>query len=174
VLQTLADADPGIATAASQIADGILGEVSCEQVARDVQDAIRCLDLDDLDAGPTPLGYTEPADVVWEVLDATIAPFIGDLKRRVELDREREALEICKGIVLGLYDLRDEAEHEVLMHAPDFPQHAAAQVIDVWRRSRKTAGRKTLRRNRPEFPIAFVSDRAPEWSAFVRRLVQRR
>lgn len=41
-------------------------------------------------------------DAAWEVLDATVQPFVEDLKRHGELGLEAEALEICKGALLGL------------------------------------------------------------------------
>ncbi len=41
-------------------------------------------------------------------------PVLDDLKRHIELGLEAEALEICKGMVLGLYRLNERVRGDVL------------------------------------------------------------
>ena len=38
-----------------------------------------------------------------EILEEMLEPFVEDMKRHLELGLEAEALEICKGLVLGCY-----------------------------------------------------------------------
>lgn len=40
-----------------------------------------------------------------EILEETLEPFVEDMKRLLDLGLEAEALEICKGVVLGCYRL---------------------------------------------------------------------
>ena len=54
------------------------------------------------------------------------------MKRHLELGLEAEALEICKGLVLGCYRLSERAGGDVLEWAPDFPVEAAGHTLEVW------------------------------------------
>jgi len=173
VLRELVSGRPEVAQLAEEIARALLNAVSCEQVAQDIEDSVRSLDIGDLDSGPTPFGYTEPVDVAWEVLDATVQPFVEDLKRHVELGLEAEALEICKGVLLGLYRLRDDESHDVLGHAPDFPDEAAGDALATWRRTQRMNAGKKRRRQRPAFPLDFVSGSIPAWRGLVDRVLRR-
>lgn len=174
MLLDLVRTHPEVAPLAANITWVLLKDVSYEHVADDVEHAILDLDLDDLDCGPTPLGYTEPVDAAWEVLDARIKPFLANLKRYVELGLEVEALEICKGILLGLYRLRDADNHDILAHVPDFPVEAAGDAVVTWRRTQRTMDGRRRRRRRPAFPAAFVRSKIPQWKSLVDRMQRRR
>jgi len=52
------------------------------------------------------------------------------MKRHLELGLETEALEICKGLVLGCYRLSERAGGDVLGWAPDFPGEAAGHALE--------------------------------------------
>ncbi|MCI0586975.1 MAG: hypothetical protein L0323_09070 [Planctomycetes bacterium] len=88
------------------------------------------------------------------------------MKRRLELGHEAEALEILKGILLGLYRLRGEKEHEVLRWEEDFPEDAAASAIYDWRKERAQG---SARREPPGviLPAEFVTTHVPEWKDLV-------
>jgi len=73
-----------------------------------------------LDAGPRPGGYIEPSEAAWNAIEKVVTPYFHDLEWRVKLRHEDEALDVCKGIVLGLY----RAQHrsvELLEYAEDSP-----------------------------------------------------
>ena len=117
-------------------ANALLATVSFTDVAADVFDALLALDLDDLDAGPRAGGYVEPSEAAWNVIEKAVTPYFHDLERRVKLRHEDEALEVCKGIVLGLY----RAEHrgfELLEYAEDSPSELAGHAVEIWRRRRR-------------------------------------
>ena len=174
MLRELVGARPDLAGLAEEIARALLKDVSCVQVAEDVQDAVRGLDMDDLRAGPEPFGYTEPSEAAWQVLEEALQPFLEDLKRRIEMGLETEALEVCKGIVLGLYAFREDDAHDLLAHAPDFPATTAAEALVAWRRTPRKAARETPGRGRPEFPAAFVREHVPDWKTLVDRELRRK
>lgn len=67
-------------------------------------------------------------EAAWELLEEALQPFIDEMTRYVELTMEKQALEMCQGILLGLYRLRDAEDHEVLQWAADFPFEAASRV----------------------------------------------
>jgi hypothetical protein len=170
VLRELVGARPDVAPLAEEIARALLKAVSSEQVAQDLEDSVRALDMDDLDSGPTAFCYVEPCEAAWEVLDATVQPFVEDLKRRIELGLEAEALEICKGVLLGLYRLRGEESHDVLAHAPDFLDEAAGEALAKWRHTQRRNG--ATNRVRPTFPSDFVGESIPAWRDMVERVLR--
>jgi hypothetical protein len=132
VLRRLLAAHPDLVAEAEQIAISLLGEVSFESVAEEVEYAVRSVDLDDLNtrAGSHAWGYTEPSEAAWELLEEAVAPFLEDMQRQIELGLETEALEICKGVVLGLYRLRKETKGDGLIGwAEDFPAETAAYTV---------------------------------------------
>jgi hypothetical protein len=174
VLRTLVRAHPEMAPVAEEIAISLLKDVSCDHVAKDVEEAIGHLGMEDMDSGPSPLGYSELVDEAWDVLDKTLEPFLEDLKRHIALDLEIEALELCKGILLGLYRLREDQRHEVLAQAPDFLMEAAGETAAAWRHTQRLEGRKRRRRRRPEFPTGFLRKQVPEWRALIERAARGR
>lgn len=171
VLRRLLTAHPDLGAEAEQIARSVLGEVSFESVADEVEDALRAFDLDDLNsrAGRHSWGYTEPTEAAWQLLEEALEPFLEDMRRQMELGLEAEALEICKGVVLGLYRLREE-HGEFLGWAPDFPAEAASDAVAAWSASatktKKGAGKRGLRK-RPAFPQDFVNEFVPEWNSLI-------
>jgi hypothetical protein len=107
VLSELLRSHPNLLPDATRAANALLATVSFTNVAKTVFDALLALDLDDLDAGSRAGGYVEPSEAAWAAIENVVAPYFHDLERRVKLRHEDEAIELCKGIVLGLY----RAEH---------------------------------------------------------------
>jgi len=74
---------------------------------------------------------------------------------------ESEALEICKGVVLGLYRV-GHGNGDLLEWAQEFPFEAAAEAVETWRAARRP--KASSRRSRPAFPYDFLERCAPQWS----------
>lgn len=173
VLQRLLAAHADLRAEAEQIARGLLGEVTLESVADDVEHALRSLDLDALGsrAGRHRGGYTSPTEAAWELLQEAVDPFLSDLKRQMKLGLEMEALEICKGILLGLYRIRDTRSDEFLGWAEDFPAEAAADAVRVLAGGKQRVA-SGPRRARPHFGEEFVDKHLPEWSDLIARALE--
>jgi hypothetical protein len=157
VLKDLLSSRPDLILDARRAANALLATVSFADVAADVVDALQALDLDDLDAGPRPGGYVEPSEAAWNAIERVATPYLHDLERRVKLRHEDQALEVCKGIVLGFY----RAEHrgfELLEYAEDSPSELASHAVEIWRR----------RRRHCTFPRNFVEKYTPNWAWLVR------
>jgi hypothetical protein len=102
-------------------------------------------------------GYVEPSEAAWDVIEKVVTPYFHDLERRVKLRHEDEALEVSKGIVLGLY----RAEHrgfELLEYAEDSPSELAGRAVEIWRRRRRDW----------TFPRNFVEKYTPNWAWLAR------
>jgi hypothetical protein len=166
VLRRLLQVHPELVAEAEEISRSTLGEVSFESIASEVEDAIGALGMDDLDgrAGGHSWGYTEPCEAAWELLEEAVEPFVEDMKRHSTLGLDREAFEICKGIVLGLYQCRSASGDEFLGWAEDFPAEAAGHAVSEWLAASKrgvsgsrsgTNGARLLRE--------FVAEHVPEW-----------
>ena len=134
-----------------------LGEVTFETIADDFEEAACAPGLEDLNgrAGRHEWGYVGPDEAAWEILEEAVEPFVSDLKRRMELGLEAEALEICKGVVLGLYRVEHGKGGGLAEWASDFPAEAAGDAIETWLTGDRTkgaarAGRWETRRRRPQ------------------------
>jgi hypothetical protein len=173
VLDRLLAAHPDLRLEAEQAARSLLSQVSFESVADDVEQTLRSLDLDDLGsrAGRHRGGYTSPTEAAWELLQEAVDPFLADMKRQMELGLEREALEVCKGVLLGLYRIRDTRGDELLGWAEDFPAEAAAQAV------RELAGRRNPKTTKatpmPRPDGAFIDRHVPEWRELITRCCER-
>lgn len=173
VLRRLLAAHPNLGIEAEQISKSLLGEISLEIVADDVADAIRSLSLDDLNgrAGRHSWGYVEPSEAAWELLEEAVNPFLEDMKRRMDLGLEAETLEVCKGILLGLYSARDEKADTVVGWAPDFLEETAAGTSLSWCAGRDK--KENARRERARLLHEFAKESTPEWEALIRRVLSR-
>lgn len=157
---------PELLSEAEEISRSTLGDVSFESIASEVEDSIRQLSLDDLNgrAGRHSWGYTEPTEAAWELLEEAVEPFVEDMKRHLGLGLDEEAFEICKGIVLGLYQCRDARGDEFLGWAEDFPAEAAGNAIADWIGAGKPgASGKQRETHCARLLREFVDNYVPEW-----------
>ena len=151
VLKSLLDRHPELRTEAETVARGVLSEVSMFLVADDVENAVLQFDYDDLNrrAGRHSWGYVEPTEAAWELLEEAVEPFVGEMKRYLEMGLEEQAQEVCRGILLGLYRVRDGGSNDILNWAPDFPGEAAGNALDVWSKTAGTEEAGAPARKRP-------------------------
>ena len=173
VLRRLLAVHPELLSEAEEISRSTLGDVSFESIASEVEDAIRQFNLDDLDgrAGRHSWGYTEPTEAAWELLEEAVEPFVEDMKRHLGLGLHGEAFEICKGIVLGLYQCRDASGDEFLGWAEDFPAEAAGNAVDDWISAGKPgASGSQPGPNRVALFRKFVDEYAPEWQRISKKV----
>lgn len=84
---------------------------------------------------------------------------------------EAEAFEICKGVLLGLYRVRDLKGDDVLGWAPDFPAEAAAEAVRTWGARAPTRG--AGRSKRLCLPQEFVDEYIAEWGGLLARALER-
>ena len=178
VLRRLLAAHPELDTEAEDVTKAFLREDNFEDIAEDVYDSVQVLGYDELNgrAGRHEWGYVEPGDAASEILSETVAPFLDDLKRRVDLGLEGEALEICKGLVLGFYRLDHEVGGELLKWAPEFTVETAAYALEIWHDG---ARREQFRRHRsgPKravLPEDFVDQFVPDWAGMIERVLSKR
>jgi hypothetical protein len=171
VLRAILKAHPNLREEAEGIARSLISEVSFDAIAGEVESELESHDLDELNsrAGKTRWGYVDPGDAAHEILHEAIDPIIDQMQRHLELGLGREALETCKGLVLGLYDVRNKKNDGCLGWAPDFASQTAEEVLEKWSkgiRGKGTRGRRASLRS-------FLDEVAPEWSSMFDRVLTR-
>jgi hypothetical protein len=172
VLRHLLEVHPELASEAEGMARSLLHQVDYEDIAAEVEDEIRALDYEVLNAraGRHEWGYVEPSEAAEEILEETVEPLREDMKRHLELGLEAEALEICKGLVLGCYRLSERAGGDVLGWAPDFPGEAAGYALEVWYTGTDAPKSQAARRKkRPPLPPDFLN-LVPKWIPLIERV----
>lgn len=172
VLRRLLEVHPDLASEAEEIARSVLHQVNYEDVAAEIEGEIRALDYDDLNAraGGHEWGYVEPSEAAEEILEEKFEPYIEDLKRHLELRLEAEALELCRGLVLGCYRLSEHEGGDVLGWAPDSPAEAAGHALEVWFfGTDEPKGGEARRKQRPPLAPEFLN-LVPKWIPMIERI----
>ncbi len=108
------------------------------------------------------------------MLEEAAEPFVEDMKRHLGLGLDEEAFEICKGIVLGRYECRNENGDEFLDWAADFPVEAAGAALTDWiGTGQEVASGDRLDPNRVVLLQKFVDKYVPEWQWISKQVVGR-
>ena len=94
------------------------------------------------------------------------------MKRLRELGLRAEAFEICKGLLLGLYRIRDTQDDELLGWAPDFAMETAADAAQTWAGRGDPKRTMRARWGGPGFEQEFVDEYIPEWRALIARALE--
>jgi hypothetical protein len=171
VLRLLLKGHPELAKEIESLAKSVIGDVSIEDVAEEVEGALRSLNVDDLNerAGPKAYGYVEPSEAAWELLEEEVAPFLDDITRRVESGQYDAALTTCVGVVLGLYRLRKGDRGPFLEWAADSPDEMAGEAVVALRKGLgKTKTAQGYLKDSTTLPAIF-RETAPEWADMLER-----
>jgi hypothetical protein len=160
VLRSLLERHPELVAEAEGIARATVTDIDACGVAEEVEQAVLDLGVDELGtrAGRTRWGYVEPSEAAWELLGEAVDPFLGEMKRHIELGFEAAATGTCAGIVLGLYRCRDKSSDRLLGWAEDFPVEAAGHAVATLARGTRKKHRRAWR-----LPRAMGA-RMPEWA----------
>lgn len=135
VLHALIAAHPDLAAQAEQLAAELLGSVSVDHVASDVEAALVGIPLDALATRAGRVrgrGYVHEVDAAWELVEEAIEPFRSDLRRRATLGRLDAAANVAVGIVAGLNAVREPEMGTVVAYAgEDAPIELASGLLDL-------------------------------------------
>ncbi|MGH8899362.1 MAG: hypothetical protein ACRDZ4_20615 [Egibacteraceae bacterium] len=162
VLAELLAAHPELAEAAERLATEHLATADRDAVAEEVASDLRSLEVEDVweRTGRQPgLGYVHENEAASMVAEETVQPYVDDMKRVAKLGMHAAARELCLGILIGLYDCRDEDDDSALGRAPaaDFTADHAGYVVTELR----TAGL--------DLPQDALAAAVPDWAEFLER-----
>lgn len=124
-------------------------------------------------SGRTQLGYIEPSQAAWDILEDAVRPFLDNMHRQVELGLGAEALETCKGVAMGLYRIEHARDPGLIGWAPDFAAETTAGAIAMLRagrRSRKRAAKRTADEVRHGLSPEFIREFVPKWAEMLTRI----
>jgi hypothetical protein len=163
LLLELLEAHPTLRDEADERARAIVGEVDSGSLPACIEASLRSFTLDDIEerSGDDGLGYSSPPEAAYELLEEALEPYLSDMERQLDSGLVREAVENGKGVLLGLYRVREEKDDEALATAEDFPVEAAKSVIRLLSREKGASGKK---RPRAEIDEALIREQLPEWS----------
>lgn len=159
VLRTLAENDADLA---QRIAEMTLTSVSgedMEAVAAALYDELDALEVDEVwdRAGRTRYGYVETSEVASQMIEAVLAPYLEELSRYQALGLNLEAGELCRGLLLGLYQFEHESKSQFKDWATDLPFDFAQEVLAAWKRGPADEG------DGGEIN-GFIQEELPRWS----------
>lgn len=149
VLLRLVEADPRMRAKAEDLIRELLAEVDAEDVAFDIESGLDLIDLEDLNAcaGEHDGDYTGPDEAAHDLIQEVVEAHLDDLQRRIQAGRLKEAVEVCKGILLGLYRAK---KNDATSWAPDAPLQIAIEAVEL-------LGPLNL-------PPGFLSKSVPRWA----------
>ena len=150
----------------------LLGEIDFEAVADEVEHGLGAPDLDDLGerSGHHRGDCAAPPQAAWDLLLEVVDPFLASMKREMGLGLDAQALETCKGILLGLYRICGLKGDEFLGWAPDFPGDVAAHAVCLL--AGRDAPKGTRTTTRPRLDGAFIDKRVPGRRELIARALE--
>ena len=170
VLAELLKSHPELIEEANVIAQFLVDDICADDIAFDVADRVGNIGIHELNdrTDSHPFGYVEPCEAAWELLEEEIEDVRAEMFRKGEGGMESAAGAICQGIILGLYQVRDEGSDGALGWAEDFPKEAAASAVaDLLKKypikERQAAGERI---------IEAIADDAPDWVEMLERVVE--
>jgi hypothetical protein len=158
VLDELLNTRPDLRELAETCAARLIATEDRAAVANHVAGTLRGLEIEELNghAGYRPgRGYVHPVEAADEILDEALEPFLHDLERRAALGVAAAATELAVGILLGLYECRDESGETLLEYSPDYAAERAASLMD------------RCARLGMDLPHEELLDLLPEWDGIV-------
>lgn len=149
VLLQLLQAQPRLRGKVDDLIRDLLSEVDAESVASEIESDVEGIDLEALNsrAGKHDGEYTGPDEAAHDLILEAVEPHLQDLQRRIKAGRMKEAAEVCKGIILGLYRAK---KNDATAWTPDAPLEIAREAVVILGRSR--------------LPRGFVTRAAPRWA----------
>lgn len=159
LFDALVDGDPRLRTEAEERASEMLAQVDRMAVAEEVAAALQGLphELIGDRAGRQPgLGYVDPSEAAWWLLEEECAPFLEDMLRRAHAGQRDAARQVGLGLLAGLHASQGFSKAgTVLSWGEDFP---AEHGREVHRRMRDAGIEPTLDE---------LNDLAPSWTHFL-------
>ncbi|MBM4353915.1 MAG: hypothetical protein FJ109_08980 [Deltaproteobacteria bacterium] len=104
-----------------------------------------------------------------QLLEETVAAYVDDMKRKLQLGLAPQAEAMCRGIVIGLRRADEEKKvGRALECAPDFPGEHAGSVVAEFLREVPPEGRSEVR----DRLLLALDEDVPDWSSFLRRTTE--
>jgi hypothetical protein len=135
--------------------------VDYNEVARDLESSLDFLDEEELydRSGPSRSGYHDPGEMAMIMVEEVLTSYQEQLERYYEMDMQREARELCKGVLKGLYEYARNSSTPFSRYAVDAPAEMFGWILDEWKKKNK---KKADRADMEE----FVKKECGDWSEY--------
>ena len=160
ILHALASSDETLAARITEMALTRFDQIDVEGVSADLYDELDALEVEEVweRAGRKRHGYVETGEAAYQMIEATLTPFLEDLARYRKLGLRDEANRMCEGLLLGFYRFEHDSASRFKDWAPDAPISFAGKVMAAWK-----AGAPT--KNDVESLRTFVAEELGRWGA---------
>ena len=159
ILKNVAMEDTEIAKRIERLATEYLADVDVEEIADLVYSELDAIDIEDVWArsGKTRHGYNDPNDMVWEVFEENLEPFLQEQQKYQMLSMQNEAMHYCMGILMGIYRFHKESKSQYREWTGDASPEYLDMILKNWKKDCATPDGLVIMES-------FVKDNFPEWS----------
>ena len=114
----------------------ILSEVDNEEIACDVFFDLDSIEVEELwdRSGKSRHGYVDPVDEAYVMFEETIEPYLAEMKKYQKMGLQKQAKNLCIGIIEGIRQYDSESKSEFLDWAVDIPSEYLSEVVDKWKK----------------------------------------
>jgi hypothetical protein len=164
VLLALVARHPELLSEVAELVEGLLGQVAFEQVADDILEGVANLEIFDMNrfSGRQPFGYVGPAEAAAEMVQEVIGPYVDRIGRCAAIGLHEAALELCRGVLLGLYRGERCDQTDVVAWIPDGLSEFADGPIAALAGDRARRDRDGRIRV-PKDIARFAKEQLPDW-----------
>ncbi|MFA6680930.1 MAG: hypothetical protein WCS35_02775 [Sphaerochaeta sp.] len=161
VLRMLANRSAEIAKEISEVSALVFCDVSPEDVASSVYDALNELSAEDCWAASGKQwggGYRDDYDVADDMIGEAFSPFTHQIDMFHQTDEHALEQIYIQGVLLGLYQFQMEATTDFSDYAEDYPESFKQDILDTWKKRHPddTSGIQVL--------LRFLKEHCPDWS----------
>ncbi len=138
-----------------------LTAVNCYDVASDIESSLDSLDEEELydRSGPSRIGYHDPGEMAGIMVEEVLAPYQDQLNRYYEMGMHREAKELCKGVLKGLYEYARNSSTPFSQYATDAPAEMFGWILDEWKKKNKKKADQVEMKE-------FIEKECSDWSNY--------
>ena len=133
--------DEKIADKIERVAHQYLNDVDVEQIAEEVYSELDGLEVKELwdRSGPSHKGYSDPGDMVYEMLEEVLGPFLANIRKYHKLAKPKEAKLYCIGILKGIGRYEKESKSEFKGWAGDGVGACCDEALQEWEKGNQRA-----------------------------------
>jgi hypothetical protein len=138
VLRQLMESQKKLIPTIESIAKSVCSDRSAESLAKRLKDDLLTLKICEIHERSKIFDrtYIEPTEAAWLVLKHTLEPYLEEMKRSWTLGLKSTAIEIGKGIVLGLFRARENKEDDSMLNwDPEFVEEESRKILTFWKNS---------------------------------------
>ncbi len=161
VLRLLAERNPDFAKEIAEVSALVFCDISVEDVASSVYDALNGLSAEDCwDASGRQRGggYRDQYDVADEMINEAFSPFTYQIDAFYHTGEHVSEHMYIQGVLLGLYQYHKGSTTDFSDYAEDYAETFQHDILETWkkRHANDTSGLQML--------LKFLKEHCPDWS----------